>query len=308
MIAAGIDIGSNTILMTIVEGSAHHILQVIQDVQSFPRLGQGMGHDRILQPDAVERSCAVLARYRQMLQAYPESSVYAVATAALREADNRLDVQSRLEAALEGPIDVIDGIREAELTFAGVRQTIGDGGDGTCIVIDIGGGSTEFVLGQSLGAAHQVHHRWSVPIGAVRLSDYQLPLAELRRVIRAALDEHLPHGIISGGHQVIGVAGTAVAAAMLAGGVTAYDAALIDGMVLATERIEEISTMLHSYTTEQLLALPGIEPRRADILPAGMAILDEALSYVQATSLRISTRGVRYGAALVGLQANSSVS
>lgn len=305
MIAAGIDIGSNTILMTIVEGSASQILQVIEDVQSFPRLGQGMGHDRILQPDAVERSCAVLARYRQMLQAYPEISVYAVATAALREADNRQDVHSRLEAALEGRIDVIDGIREAELTFAGVRHTIGDG---ACIVIDIGGGSTEFVLGQSLGATHQVHGRWSVPIGAVRLSDYQLPPVELRRVIRAALDEHLPHGIISGGHQVVGVAGTAVAAAMLAGGVTAYDAALIDGMVLATERIEEISAMLHSYTTEQLLALPGIEPRRADILPAGMAILDEALTYLQSTSVRISTRGVRYGAALVGLQFKPSVS
>lgn len=314
MTAAGIDIGSNTILMVIVEGSAHQIVRVVEDVQSFPRLGQALGHQRYLPEEAVQRSCEVLAQYRTMLQEYPEAPVYAVATAAVREADNRVAVQRELEAALGSPIHVIDGLRESELTFAGVGSVAESP---TSLLIDIGGGSIEFVLGRGLahkhehsaepGAVPQVVQRWSIPIGAVRLSNMALPEEELRSVIRIALREQLPPHLIEDECDVIGVAGTAVAAAMLAGGITSYDAGAIEGMVISAQQLRLLSSMLLACTPQELQALPGIESRRADILPAGMAILDEALRYVGgnggATSIRISTRGVRYGAALQALQA-----
>ncbi|MFZ9871081.1 MAG: Ppx/GppA phosphatase family protein, partial [Candidatus Kapaibacteriota bacterium] len=226
MTAAGIDIGSNTILMVIVEGSAHQIVRVVEDVQSFPRLGQALGYQRYLPEEAVQRSCEVLTQYRTMLQEYPEAPVYAVATAAVREADNRVVVQRRLEAALGSPIHVIDGLRESELTFAGVGSLAESP---TSLLIDIGGGSTEFVLGHSAesGAVPQVVQRWSIPIGAVRLSNMALPEEELRSVIRIALREQLPPHLIEDECDMIGVAGTAVAAAMLAGGITSYDAGAI---------------------------------------------------------------------------------
>ncbi|MGA0045659.1 MAG: hypothetical protein ACO3I4_05320 [Candidatus Kapaibacteriota bacterium] len=306
MTAAGIDIGSNTILMVIVEGSAHQIVRVVEDVQSFPRLGQALGYQRYLPEEAVQRSCEVLTQYRTMLQEYPEAPVYAVATAAVREADNRVVVQQRLEAALGSPIHVIDGLRESELTFAGVGSLAESP---TSLLIDIGGGSTEFVLGHSAesGAVPQVVQRWSIPIGAVRLSNMALPEEELRSVIRIALREQLPPHLIEDECDMIGVAGTAVAAAMLAGGITSYDAGAIEGMVVPAQQLRSLSSMLLACTPQELQALPGIESRRADILPAGMTILDEALRYVGgnggATSIRISTRGVRYGAALIALQA-----
>lgn len=302
MTAAGIDIGSNTILMVIVEGSAHQIVKVVKDVQSFPRLGQALGHQRHLPEEAIQRSCEVLAQYRTMLLEYPEASVYAVATAAVREADNRQDVQQRLEAALGSPIHVIDGLRESELTFAGVGRLAESP---TSLLIDIGGGSTEFVLGHSAetGAVPQVVQRWSIPIGAVRLSNMDLPEEDLRSVIRTALHEQLPPHLIEDDCDMIGVAGTAVAAAMLVGGITSYDAGAIEGMVISAQQLRLLSSMLLTCTPHELRALPGIEPRRADILPSGMAILDEALRYVGAPSIRISVRGVRYGAALHAMQA-----
>jgi exopolyphosphatase/guanosine-5'-triphosphate,3'-diphosphate pyrophosphatase len=228
-------------------------------------------------------------------QAQPERTLV-VATSAMREAANGADVQQHLEAALGRSITIIDGTREAELTFLGA---VGNS-PVPSLVIDIGGGSTEYAFGLD-GA---VTFSRSIAIGAVKATelfarDRPLPermMAEARMWVREALEDVAP--LRDAASTCIGVAGTPVALAMIDAGISEYNAELVEHYVLTHARVCELADWLGSLTLDEVRSIPGLHERRADIVPMGARILAESMDVLGCNAMTVVTRGLRYGAML----------
>lgn len=294
MIVAGIDIGTNTLLMTIADVAADGTQRILHDEHAIVRLGEDLSSTGVIGPDAVERAASVLAAYADILNSAGAVHVRAVATSAMRDAANAADVRRRLESALGHTIDVISGVEEAALTFRGAVAHHA----GPVIVIDIGGGSTECSYGQDGTFSHAV----SVDVGVVRLTDHLFGLRPISDEVYAAATALIdaafrePLSTLPSVPDVVAVAGTPVALAALELGVTDADQAVIEGTVLSSATVSAWADRLRRMRLDELAQLPGIHPRRADVLPAGTLILSEILRLLHVASCTVSTRGLRYGA------------
>lgn len=289
---ASIDIGTNTALLLIAEVTNGVITSTIADLHSIPRLGEGVYIDGVIHQVPLERTVDVLRYYANRIQEASVHSAVAVATAAVRNAENRDDVQQRLQQALgcDIPLLVIDGPTEAELTFHGVAGT-----NRHAAVIDIGGGSTEIVWhgdGQL--------ERKSLEVGAVRVTEHWLTGRIPHGAVNIDCTIHIPDA-----KEWIGVAGTPVALAMLDMGMQTYDDTAVEGYPLTVDRVRYWSNVLlaQSLTAEQASAIP---PERLDILPAGVTILYTIMDNMHVPQITVSTRGLRHGV-LLGL-ANRNLS
>ena len=297
MTVAGIDIGTNTILMVIADVHEDGSITVLEDHHRIPRLGEGVDASHMISEEATGRAAAVLREYRQILARHGHPPVVCVGTSALRDAHNQDDVLWELNEALEELVRVIDGETEARLTFLG---TVGSSQE-AATVCDIGGGSTELVS----GAGGQIEQRVSLQIGCVRLAErWTLPgpvdeehRRGLREDVRSAITAS-DFDVAQSGTRMIAVAGTPVALAMLDLGLNSVDPSLIEHHQLSTSTVARLRDRLLSLDQDSLQALPGIDPRRADILPAGAAILFETMNMLGFPEVEVSTHGLRFGAAL----------
>jgi exopolyphosphatase / guanosine-5'-triphosphate,3'-diphosphate pyrophosphatase len=293
VIAAGIDIGTNTILMVVADIRVDGTLKVLDDLQEIPRLGKDVDATGRISSDSVSRAVDVLRGYRTILDAHGKPPTFCVATSAVRDATNRDDVVAQLEAAIDEPIRMLSGREEAELTFKGTVE----GGDGTTAVIDIGGGSTEIAIG-TMGSLQQAV---SVDIGCVRLTERwyaERPLSVERRaeVVAEIRTSFQSSGLSSVNvDRLIAVAGTPTALAVLHTGLDGYSPA-VHGVEMSRSDIQLLADRLQGYSVEELTALTMVDPRRADILPAGALILLEAMQMLDVGSMTVSIRGLRYGA------------
>jgi exopolyphosphatase/guanosine-5'-triphosphate,3'-diphosphate pyrophosphatase len=163
---AAVDIGSNTLLLLVVEKGADGRLVAVRDECRFGRLGQGLDRSGRLADEAVERSLAICREYRAALDEAGAARVAAVGTQALREAANARDFVGAAEEILGVPIEIIAGEREAELVFGSVAAAFPELAAGDLVVCDVGGASTEIIVGRGGRIVSLV----SVPIGAVRIS------------------------------------------------------------------------------------------------------------------------------------------
>ncbi|MBU3742527.1 MAG: exopolyphosphatase [Candidatus Kapabacteria bacterium] len=290
---AGIDIGTNTILMVIGQQTEQGAWKILRDEHGIARLGEGLSAKGLISDVACERAIAILARYAEIIADVGVTHVRAVATSAMRDAANATEVRIRLERALGHPISVIDGSTEASLTFAGTV----DGDSRPCLVVDIGGGSTEC----SYGTGGRVALAESVNVGVVRLTENCLAqkpstaadIETATSVVHAAVASAAAR--IPAGTHMYAVAGTPVALAALELGLADFDARHIHGHVLERNVVERWMHRLTSMTIDELRSLPGIHPQRADVLPAGAIIL---LTIMQACGIdrcSVSTAGLRYG-------------
>lgn len=294
MTAAGLDIGTNTILMVVAEVHDDGTYTVLHDMHRIPRLGQGVDASGKITEEAIGRAIDVLREYRTILDAAGSPPTLCVATSAVRDAANRDEVVQRLQDVIKAPVWAIEGHAEAELTFLG---TVGSHTP-DAVVIDIGGGSTEYVRG-ALGKPEFLE---SVNIGALRLTERFLvekPVAEeqiasLFDSIDAALIQHLSP-IQGCGVPVYAVAGTPVALASLSLGLGHYERSALEGYRLTLAEVEQRTSSLLSMGLNDLRALPGIAPNRADILPAGSAILYRSMLFLGVQEVIVSTQGLRYG-------------
>ena len=296
MIKAGIDIGTNTALMVVADVHDDGTYRVLHDVHTLPRLGEGLLQHGVISPSSMARGVESMQTFRTILeQAQPERTLV-VATSAMREAANGADVQQHLEAALGRSITIIDGTREAELTFLGA---VGNS-PVPSLVIDIGGGSTEYAFGLD-GA---VTFSRSIAIGAVKATelfarDRPLPermMADARMWVREALEDVAP--LRDAASTCIGVAGTPVALAMIDAGISEYNAELVEHYVLTHARVCELADWLGSLTLDEVRSIPGLHERRADIVPMGARILAESMDVLGCNAMTVVTRGLRYGAML----------
>jgi exopolyphosphatase/guanosine-5'-triphosphate,3'-diphosphate pyrophosphatase len=187
---------------------------------------------------------------------------------------------------------VIDGEREAKLCWRAVRAAFVEL-KGPRTVVDIGGGSTELLVGDA-----EIEGVVSLPIGSVRLTERLLhhdpPTEEEKAELRRTIDQQLASAPPPRG-TVVGIAGTVTTLAAMSLGITKYDANLVHGMTLSYEILQNMTRMLGETPLDDRRRTPGLDPKRADVIYAGAVILERVLARAGATGVLVSDRGIRWG-------------
>jgi len=299
---AVIDVGTNTIRLLVVERVRPTGYRTLFADQEITRLGQGLLPDRTLQPEPIRRSLALVRRFRDQARAQGATRVVAVGTSALRVARNAGAFAAGL-GALGIECRVISGAEEARLALRGVRASLPDLPP-RLLMMDIGGGSTEFLLAE--GA--EVRAAVSTDLGSVGLSEAYLrsdpPATEeldrlrwaarvrLARLRDAELPPLPPEGLL------VGTAGTVTTLAAVDLGLRTYDAARVNGHRLSGPRVASLLRLLAALPVARRREVPGLEPGRADIIVGGAAICLEAMEALAFPELRAADGGLREGLVL----------
>lgn len=296
MPVATVDIGTNTLLLLIAEDRDGEAVAVHEDCR-FGRLGQGLDASGRLADEAIERSLAIARAYGEVMRGRGVTRVRAVGTQALREAGNAAAFLEPARDALGADIEVISGDREAELVYLATARSFRELAAGELAVADVGGGSTEVIVGRT----GQVAFRRSVPIGSVRLAERHLrddpPTAEQARALRADVAAGVAALPVSSGAPLIGTAGTATTLAAVELGLPAYDPARVHGARLSRAAVARQLDRYLRLPVAERRGIVGLEPERADVIPAGTAIFLGLMDRAGADELIVSDRGVRWGLA-----------
>ncbi len=285
---AAIDVGSNTILLTVAEYDPEAGLVVVEEGEDQPRLGAGLSATGQLSEPAMLRALQTLTAMRDVCTRYGVRRLAAVATAAVREAENGTEFVERA-GALDIPLRIISPETEAALSYRSAAHHF-PGGERQ-LVADIGGGSLE-LTGATSG---RVGLSRSLPLGAVRLTELGLPLHELRDHIRRGLAEPIQRTEWAGS-RVIGSGGTfATLASMALAGRGAEATRSVHGTVVTSQEVEHLLETLATLSPEKRRQRPGLKPERADIIVAGLAVVAALLEAVGAVEVTVSGFGLRDG-------------
>jgi len=300
--AAAIDIGTNSVLLLIAArdpttGDARPLLERA----TITRLGEGVDQTRRLAPSAVERTLACLRGYAADLRAHGVSRLAVVGTSALRDAAGGDTFLNEAQRILGERPRVIAGDDEAALTFRGALSGLELGGE--LLVFDIGGGSTELIAGSAQDPAPA--SRVSLDIGSVRLFERHVrtdpptasELSAIEVDVARALSSAAPLVVARSQAQptLVGVAGTVTTLKAVELGLEPYDGARVHGAVLTLSAVEELCTKLAALSLAARRQLPGLEPKRADVIVAGAIIVRDLLRQAKAAEMVVSDRGVRFG-------------
>jgi exopolyphosphatase/guanosine-5'-triphosphate,3'-diphosphate pyrophosphatase len=290
---AVIDIGTNTLLLLIVDEQLRRIV----DLCRFGRLGKGLDASGRLADEAIAKSLEICREYRSVMTEHGIKAPHVIGTQALREAANAKDFVGPAQDILGAPIEIIEGAREAELAYLSVARTFPELGDSCFVVVDVGGGSTELITANDGGVVSAA----SVPIGAVRLTERYLesdpPAVGEALRLDDKIDRTLAPLELPAGVPVIATAGTATTMAAVSLGLTTYDPDKVTGHRMSPEEIQLLRQRLFAATTAERREMPGIEPQRADVIPAGVAIYHRVVHRIGAPVLITCDRGIRWGLA-----------
>jgi exopolyphosphatase/guanosine-5'-triphosphate,3'-diphosphate pyrophosphatase len=307
---AAIDCGTNSIRLLVADVPATGAHTDVLRRMEIVRLGEGVDATGRLAPAAIERTRAVLAEYTAQLRELGATAVRMVATSATRDAANRDDFTRMVLATLGAPPDVVTGREEAELSFLGATASLdaAAGAHGSpaprppFLVVDIGGGSTEFVL----GGADGVRAARSVDVGCVRLTERHLhgdpPTAEeVERTeadLRAALAEVRAEVPVAEAATLVGLAGSVTTVAALALGLPAYDPVAIHGSRIPVADVRRVTADLLGATREERAAEPVMHPGRVDVIGAGALVLRVVLDEFGFAEVVVSEHDILDGIAL----------
>ncbi len=295
---AAIDIGTNSTKMTVAEVSATGLLSVVSEESDVTRLGEGVDEARRLGDVPMARTLDAVVRFAEAARALGAETVLGAGTSALRDAVNGADFLVKVKASADVEVQIISGDREAELAYAAVRsdESLAIPSNAALLVFDIGGGSTELILGDAIG----VGRFKSLDIGAVRLSERFFRSdppsdAELTRARQYASDALTTFPLPDASLRVAGIGGTALNIAAVTSGQSQSDPDRIHGASVSSA---EVAAALHRFSSVPLAdrrLIPGLEPKRADVIVAGALILDTLLTDFGSESFLLSARGLRYG-------------
>jgi exopolyphosphatase/guanosine-5'-triphosphate,3'-diphosphate pyrophosphatase len=298
---ACIDCGTNSVKL-VVAAISRSSAQPIFEISETTRIGEGMQANGMrLQKPAMDRTCEVIGTFVKAAQDHGAREIILIGTAALRDAENRDDFLKQVKEHCGLDLKVISGEEEARLSYLAVRRDPHWIKVPRLLVIDIGGGSTELIEGESHGDGIQA--RRSVNLGAVKLTEAWLrsdPVTtEELAAAGAAASEAFGRtsAQVSSGEpfHIVGVGGTLtnLGAMKLA---TDIDPERLHGLTINETALERILSVLAERSVEQRRQLPGLDPRRADIILAGTLLLLQALRHIGSDRIDISTRGLRWGA------------
>jgi exopolyphosphatase/guanosine-5'-triphosphate,3'-diphosphate pyrophosphatase len=291
---ATIDVGTNTTLLLVAE-SGEKGTRVLAERAEITRLGRGIGADHGLGRPGIERTLAVLAEY-VAIAAEHGAAIYAVGTEALRRAPNAAEFLVPAAKILGVPVEVVDGDREAALTFLAALRSFPEIAAGTTIVIDIGGGSTEIIVAK-LGS---IVFRRSLPVGSVGLTERHVRSDPASAAEIASVNDEIARLLASvpfpsGAITLLGTAGTVTTLAAMSLGLQNYDPQLVHGHRLTLPALDREIARLRASTQAEREQMAGLDPKRADVILAGACILHHIALAARAPDILVSDRGIRWG-------------
>ena len=295
---AVIDCGTNSIRLLIANVSSNSFEEVVRTME-IVRLGQGVDATGKFDPEAIERTLAATKKYAQIIASKGVEKIRFCATSATRDASNRDLFIDGVREILGIEPEVIPGTEEAELSFIGATKGLVHT-ESPYLVVDIGGGSTEFVLGTK-----EVEYAKSVNIGCVRMSERHLnkapqdPLA-IQRAIQD-IDEAIADAAyivpIKEAKTLIAVAGTATTVAAAALGLSEYDRHSIHLSRISASKVFEVAQMFSLMSREEIAALGYMHPGRVDVIAAGSLVLSRVMLATGATEFVASESDILDGMA-----------
>jgi len=298
MRVAAIDCGTNSIRLLIADIDGNNFREVVRDME-IVRLGQGVDEAGQFHPDAIARTLAAVDKFAAEIAKRGVEKIRFCATSATRDATNRHLFVDGVRERLGIELEVISGDEEAALSFAGAIKDL-DPSNGPFLVVDIGGGSTEFVFGTSTVEAAR-----SVNIGCVRMterhfaSDPATPeqIEAARSDIQAAIAQAAAVVPITTANTLVAVAGTATTVAAAALDLPEYDRYAIHLSRISAQQTHDAATMFATSSREQRLALGYMHPGRVDVIAAGSLVLSEIMKATGASEFVASESDILDGMA-----------
>lgn len=299
MVLAGVDIGTLTCRLLIARASESGRLTELHSDRRIVRLGEGVDHSRRLRPEAMDRVISTLLEWRKVIATYQVDGQIAVATSAVRDAQNRDEFLGRVKREVGFEVELISGEEEARRTMLGIRSGLPDG-ISSILGLDIGGGSTEFILDRP-GSGSIVR---SIDIGVVRLTERMLlhdppTERELQAAGEAIRNETEQVRELLGnlsGATFVGTAGTITTLAAMAQQLPVYEPARIHNYGLKLATVQKLEQALLSRTKAQRRGMPGLEVGREDVIVAGVLILRTVMETLSYSDCLVSDLGLREGA------------
>ncbi len=298
---AAVDCGTNSTRLLVARASDDGGLGTLEREMVITRLGAGVDASGALAPDAVERTLEALRRFRSTIDRHGVERVRVTATSAARDAANREELFGAAEEVLGVRPELLDGAEEARLSFLGAVPEL-DPDDGPFLVVDIGGGSTEFAV----GVGPEPEGALSVDVGCVRLTEQYLhsdpprpeELSAAISVAEAYLDDvvrELPQTCDAS--LMVGLAGTVTTVAAVELGLAHYDRRLIHHFRLSKNAAEDVFRTLATEARADRIHNPGLEEARADVIVGGCCILVAVLRYFELDSCLVSEADILDGLA-----------
>jgi len=298
-IAAGIDLGSNTFRLLVAISSAGN-LKILDKKLATVSLGRGLEENQLLHEHAMEKGFKALRIFRKSLDHYQPQSIRVCGTEALRQAKNSSLFLQKAEETLQSKIEIITGEEEAHLSLAGALSGYKEPLSGTFLLVDAGGGSTEFIFADTSTGQTRVE---SMGLGVIGLTEKFIttPQPDI-----AAMDTMLADTIGNGLEKlnipeklpavsIIGCGGTATSLAALDLNLTSYDEALVHGHILQRNDLEELWSKLIVLPADKRNALPCLGEGRGEILTAGLRIYQVLLELMQQDRMKVSDTGLLEG-------------
>jgi exopolyphosphatase/guanosine-5'-triphosphate,3'-diphosphate pyrophosphatase len=298
MRVAAIDCGTNSIRLLIADIDGNNFREVVRDME-IVRLGQGVDETGQFHPDAIARTLAAVDKFAAEIAKRGVEKIRFCATSATRDATNRHLFVDGVRDRLGIELEVISGDEEAALSFAGAIKDL-DPNNGPFLVVDIGGGSTEFVFGTSTVEAAR-----SVNIGCVRMTERHFAsdpatvqqIESARTDIKAAIAQAAAVVPITQAKTLVAVAGTATTVAAAALDLPEYDRYAIHLSRISAQQTHDAATMFATSTREQRLALGYMHPGRVDVIAAGSLVLSEIMKATAASEFVASESDILDGMA-----------
>lgn len=288
---AGIDCGTNSIRLKVARVDANGMHEVVPRILRVIRLGQDVDKTHRFADEALERAYVAAREFADVLAEHPVDGLRFVATSATRDAENREEFEDGIEKILGVRPEVIPGTEEADLSFLGATSVVNrDDLEAPYLVVDLGGGSTELVIGGDgvTAPTTQVQGAFSMNIGSVRMTERHLkndpPTDEEIAHAIADIDEHIDEAFkyVNAGkaRTIIGVSGTVTTMTALAIGLKEYDHSVVDGYRLGLEEAYAIDDKFLKMTRAERREYKTIHPGRIDVVGGGAVVWNRVLAKV----------------------------
>ena len=293
---ATIDVGTNSVLIHIAEKDENGNLKGITDRTEISRLGEGLRDTGNLKPEAMERTAKALSEFVDLAKQHNVEGIAAIGTMCLREAKNSDEFIKKVKDLCGLQIEVIPGEEEARLSYLAVKSGAGIESEKELLIFDVGGGSTEFIFGKG----DEITRRFSLNIGAIRFTeDYFLsdPVTEeeFQNGINAVKEAFADADFSGTADYLIGMGGTITNLAAIKHKLAKYDPNIIQGSKLTLADVTEQMEHFRSIPLEERKKIPGLQPKRADVILAGATIVSVVMEKIGLNELTVSDRGIRHG-------------
>ena len=300
--AAIVDIGTNSTRLLVAAIEDGKVIDELERRTTVTRLGAGVDADGRLRDDAMQRVYDTLDGYRELIDKHGADTAKAVLTSAVRDAANGQEFADTVRDRYHLEPHVLTGDQEAALTFLGATSERDRDDETTVLVIDIGGGSTEFVIGTGRHAGFHVSNQ----AGVVRQTERHLhtdpptddELNNLAKDVRSIIETCVPPEHREAVSHAIAVAGTATSLASIAQELVPYDPDKVQGYVLTDEERKRLERRLADLPLEERKQVPGLDPARAPTIVAGAVILGEVMRLFGLQQVEVSEHDILRGAAL----------